>query len=98
MVHQVRVYLPLDAATAGPALGILVAFGAGFGVFRLSDRTLPIEAVGPLLSQCRLCLVCGYDCQNISPAQDGCTVCPECGAAMLLSALTNTPEHASPTH
>jgi hypothetical protein len=30
------------------------------------------------------CLACGYDLDGLALAADGCTVCPECGAAWKL--------------
>jgi len=33
----------------------------------------------------RVCLVCSYKLGGIQPEPDGCTVCPECGAAWKLS-------------
>lgn len=32
------------------------------------------------------CINCGYDISGMSPDPDGCTVCPECGAAWRLPA------------
>jgi len=32
----------------------------------------------------RCCAACGYDLRSTPVAQDGCTVCPECGAAWRL--------------
>lgn len=33
----------------------------------------------------RICPSCGYALENLDPAPDGCTVCPECGAAWRLT-------------
>ena len=33
----------------------------------------------------RICPACGYDMTGLEPAPDGCTACPECGAAWNLS-------------
>ncbi len=33
----------------------------------------------------RACASCGYSLQRLSPEPDGCTVCPECGAAWRLA-------------
>jgi hypothetical protein len=41
-----------------------------------------------------LCAKCGYDLDGLAAAPDGCTVCPECGAAWRLS--TPTAASASP--
>lgn len=82
--HQVRVHMPLDGYLAPTVLGLLVGFGAAFGVFRLTDRTPSISTVNPLLSTCRLCIACGYDLHTLPIELDGCTVCPECGVAIRL--------------
>lgn len=84
-MRQVYVLMPLDARIAGPALGLIAGLGAGFGVFRLTSRTLPLTSVNPLLSRCRLCVACGYDVSTLPGEQDGCTVCPECGVAIRLA-------------
>ena len=35
-----------------------------------------------------VCYVCNYDLANLNACDDGCTVCPECGAAWKLGAAT----------
>jgi hypothetical protein len=32
-----------------------------------------------------ICAACGYDLHGLTPEPDGCTVCPECGAAWRLA-------------
>lgn len=39
------------------------------------------EASRDRMLKAGLCASCGYVLQGISPEQDGCIVCPECGAA-----------------
>jgi len=34
----------------------------------------------------RKCLSCGYELRGLTPAEDGCVVCPECSAAWRLPA------------
>jgi DNA-directed RNA polymerase subunit RPC12/RpoP len=75
------------------ALGTIVGVGVAFGVFRLTDRTPPLSDVAVLLSNCRLCIACGYDLESIPSDTDGCTVCPECGVAIRLMPRA-TPEPA----
>lgn len=38
----------------------------------------------------RVCFACCYKLDGIQPESDGCTVCPECGAAWKLSETTKT--------
>jgi len=85
LARQVHVYMPLDVSVAAPVLGGIVGLGAAFGVLRLTDRTLPVTRVNPLLSECRLCIACGYDLEGVPTADDGCTACPECGVAIRLT-------------
>ncbi len=62
-----------------------------FGFFRLGVKTPNVYKVAHLLAHCRLCLCCGYDLSGSNPASDGCTVCPECGAAWRLGEQPGTP-------
>jgi hypothetical protein len=41
-------------------------------------------SVAVVFIQERICPSCLYDLQNLPPQEDGCTVCPECGAAWRL--------------
>lgn len=56
------------------ALG-MIAKGQGWRSFALGKETS--LAVG-------CCPSCGYSISEISPQDDGCTICPECGAAWRL--------------
>ncbi len=85
MAREVYQYMPLDGHLAAPTLGGIVGVGAAFGVFRLTDRAIPLSRVNPILSKCRLCIACGYDVATLPPAADGCMVCPECGVAIRLA-------------
>jgi hypothetical protein len=38
-----------------------------------------------LVAMLGLCYACGYDLADLHPEADGCTVCPECGAAWRLN-------------
>lgn len=97
IAHQVWRVMPLDGPLPPIAIGLLVGFAAAFGVFRLTDRTPPLSAVNPLLSQCRLCIACGYDIAGLPPEADGCSVCPECGVAVILTPETQTTREPSIT-
>ncbi|MBX3387428.1 MAG: hypothetical protein KF768_12735 [Phycisphaeraceae bacterium] len=37
------------------------------------------------------CAACGYSIGDLRSAEDGCTVCPECGGAWRLLARTSPP-------
>jgi hypothetical protein len=58
----------------------LLAYGALASAF-LGGRWLFLRRGVRLLLRDRLCPACGYRLSGIAPADDGCTVCPECGAA-----------------
>jgi hypothetical protein len=63
-----------DAAVgAFAALGFLIAWRMERAFIR---RQLPIEMLRE-----RRCPSCGYHLTGVLPADDECTVCPECGAA-----------------
>lgn len=74
---------PLDRRGVVVA-AMLAAAATGYAAFRLSAKPPLFEAVAQLLSDCRLCVVCGYDLAGLKPQADGCTVCPECGGAWRL--------------
>jgi predicted nucleic acid-binding Zn ribbon protein len=46
----------------------------------ISARANAITAVKALRSA-GLCPSCGYEIGTVVPVEDGCTICPECGAA-----------------
>ena len=79
-------FLLLRAGLFGPKLGVtlLVCFlSFGFG-----QIFFPGRAFARKLSKWRLgrgaCAACGYALEGVHTEQDGCTVCPECGAAWKL--------------
>lgn len=43
------------------------------------------ERIHRRLAHLRMCLCCGYELEGIPAESDGCTVCPECGAAWRLT-------------
>lgn len=65
-------------------LALLFGCGVAWLALRIANSTLAIEDVGLLLSECRLCIACGYDLSGSPPEADGCTVCGECGTAVQL--------------
>ena len=63
-----------------------------FGIIQPSKRTLP--STGDLLSRISRegrCFSCGYPFAGLKPDPDGCTCCPECGAAWKLSPVLSSP-------
>lgn len=52
----------------------------GVLIFASARNRLPVATVAVYLKHSH-CPGCGYDLKSLVPAGDGCTVCPECGAA-----------------
>ncbi len=76
-VHLARNGNPMSIA---PLLFLLMAFVASGGWLFRAARTFPDRAAARLLDRGR-CPTCMYDLSALTPERDGCTVCPECGAA-----------------
>lgn len=57
--------------------------GAPIAALALSRRPTA-EEMRPLVRGCGCCLACGYALRGVPEQTDGCTVCPECGAAWLV--------------
>jgi hypothetical protein len=76
----IGVYLLLPIA-APIAVMLLVAIGLGvYEVWRGDFAFRPSEMRAVLLDQ-NLCPSCASSLRDLETAHDGCTVCPECGAA-----------------
>lgn len=78
--------------------GVAGGFFWGFGLFALMYRLLGGRANGPwiasMVARSRRCPVCGYDLDGLAAEGDGCTLCPECGAAWRVrNAATETPNN-----
>lgn len=58
---------------------VMGVFGV-FGVFRLGVKAPDPKAVADGVFRLKIC-VCGYDLKDVPRAEDGCSVCPECGGA-----------------
>lgn len=62
-----------------------------FAVVMMLQVVGPIQAVKELrrrpeaMLRYHVCACCGYDLRGVAAADDGCTVCPECGAAYDMS-------------
>ncbi len=62
--------------------GLLLVLIAGFVGLTLHEHSRhAIRRCARALLEERRCPSCAYDLQGLAPAPDGCTVCPECGAA-----------------
>lgn len=79
-------YMILFPGQMGMAVSLALVMAAvfGCGVYFQPDPIPSPEEAGQLLRECRLCLACGYDMNGCKVENDGCTVCPECGAAWRL--------------
>jgi hypothetical protein len=74
----------------GVATGAIILFVPGFWWHYTHRGGLRMVAV--LRKHC-LCSCCGYDLRKTPIAGDGCTVCPECGAAWRLENRTIADAH-----
>ncbi len=76
----IHVWLPIDLPTAaGWALGLLwLALGV---VVVQVVRVVLLKWYNPALLVIGHCPSCGYDLTELPREDDGCVVCPECGAA-----------------
>jgi hypothetical protein len=76
-------WCPAAAAAAGGIAGLLIAFK----IIMTLERRLLVPRLAFKLRSLGFCASCGYDLRSLTPAPDGCTVCPECGAAWRLPAV-----------
>lgn len=63
-----------------------VGLGAGFAVLALAIRFVPTilatwQQYASRLARSGRCGACGFELDGLTPEDDGCVVCPECGAA-----------------
>lgn len=73
--------LPGGIAGVSLVLGVLLAIG-GVALLTLNPRRpAPAYAAFVALLNNGYCPSCAYGIDTIRPEHDGCTVCPECGAA-----------------
>jgi len=77
----------IEEVLTGVALGIAFYFLVAVVVY-LANRLWYWKWVVPEMARSNLrrgkCAACKYFISNLRPASDGCTVCPECGAAWKL--------------
>lgn len=71
----------LIAADPAPFLLMFVMCAVGCFLYQMQFRRW--EAQLPSIPN--VCVACAYDLSGIEPESDGCTVCPECGAAWNLT-------------
>lgn len=81
LYRECRKYLGPADQLGAITISLLAGAGAAFGGFRLNVRAPNERVVGPGVQELKMCLICGYDLRDVPPAGDGCSVCPECGAA-----------------
>jgi len=88
VVGVIYVYQRLGAGysrTARVVVCVCVAALTAILIYRsLARQKMTPFIVGAFLAE-RRCPACGYDLAGAAPADDGCTVCPECGAAWKLA-------------
>lgn len=79
---------PLPVAIAAPLIGTLLFVWAivGFVSMAIAARATPqmCERVFESRISQNKCRACSFSLDGLSPQPDGCTVCPECGAAWRL--------------
>ena len=59
--------------------------------FLVSTSRFARRVIRSSFLQARVCFGCQYDLANLNACDDGCTVCPECGAAWKLGTATSPP-------
>lgn len=64
--------------------GYAISFGGAIGLINKFYGWRDASAAVQAMSRAGLCASCGYRIDEIEPEDDGCTVCPECGAAWRL--------------
>lgn len=85
-----------------PALVLIVAYpmigmwGGGLFLWPMYRRYVVPHAIRRTLLS-RLCPACEFSLRDLLPQADGCTVCPECGAAWKIPEGAMTLEPVEPT-
>jgi hypothetical protein len=90
-----RHFGPADARGTA-IISLIVGTTVAWATFRLGARPVDIALANQLLLACRLCACCSYDLADLKPEPDGCTICPECGAAWDLRSAPDSPPEAKP--
>jgi hypothetical protein len=70
------------------APGLVTGLAVGMTTMAIVQGARVKARVQDAVRQClgrRLCPSCGYDLAGLEAGADGCTVCPECGAAWRLA-------------
>ena len=87
--------LSLLWATAANSNGTVLGFSVALGPLAAPVVLLAMLLVGrrhvrrlfvPVMLEHACCPSCGYDLTGLTPEDDGCVVCPECGAAWRMTA------------
>lgn len=79
------VLLAVDSASRGDLIAVTIAFVlCGLALAVVAGPLLArlfLHTVAPRAREARLCPCCGYNLAGCPRDDDGCTPCPECGAA-----------------
>lgn len=73
--HQLHWAYSLGALTVPLCLALMVLFWRRLNAISIRRADRKFAAARPV------CIACGYDLSGLGAAEDGCIVCPECGAA-----------------
>ncbi len=88
----------VSLGTGGTALVVTAAL-CWIGWSLTLGRAKALRERARLASLPPVCLACMADLTGVGPEPDGCTVCPECGAAWRLAAShLDPPDRATPSH
>jgi hypothetical protein len=82
-------FVLIQAGLFDPKLGVAIILAllcVGFGQIFFPGYTFARKLSAWRLGR-RACAACGYRLEGVLAEQDGCTVCPECGAAWKLESL-----------
>ena len=81
-------------ASYGGLFIAIVGMGVVGGVISVSTNRRLIQQRALKFAAQGECPVCRYDLAGLTPESDGCTICPECGAAWRVESTPSPPESA----
>ncbi len=84
LVEEVLELNQLISTIAVTTIPAVLSLGTGIAVLDRVEKRYHSRRLLPLIRRCRLCANCGYEMGRIPAEPDGCTICPECGAAWRL--------------
>jgi hypothetical protein len=91
LLSTVFAWTSMPSVALPVVVGVLV-LGSGWALGAHDNEM--IDAYKAALASRDLCRACGYDMQRLTPDADGCTRCPECGAAWRLTMQARSLEQA----